>query len=158
MATKEYYFNGIAEWAKVQPHQRDKKYDRYAINVVMDEETMKRFRASGAQIMIRQNNDEDKTEYGQFHRPHSNLIKGEVVTFGPPQVFLAGDEPEDDDDQDYKRFDGEIGNGSEITVKIVVYDTVKGPGHRLQAIRINNLVVYDPPKKDVDAEGIDNPW
>ena len=70
-----------------------------------------------------------------FRRPAEKLIKGEVVKFDPPKVWDAKNQP----------FDGIIGNGSEATVKVMHYDTVKGKGHRWEAIRVDKLVEYNPP-------------
>ncbi|WP_205105296.1 hypothetical protein, partial [Sutterella massiliensis] len=35
-----------------------------------------------------------------------------------------------------------LGNGSEVTVDIAVYDTQKGKGHRVEKITVHNLVEY----------------
>lgn len=143
MATKTYYFEGECEWAKVHEAQKDKKYNRYSINVFLDDPSWERFEESGMQIKTRENKDGRK--FVQFHRQHEKLIKGELADFGPPQVFSKGTEPDE-------RLEAEIGNGSHVTVKVVVYDSIKGKGHRLEAVRVNDLVEY---KRD---DGIDAPW
>ena len=36
-----------------------------------------------------------------------------------------------------------IGNGSEVTIKVAAYSSVKGKGHRLEAVKVENLIPYE---------------
>ena len=85
-------------------------------------------------------------EFISLKRPHTKMIKDAIVTLGPPTVL-------DKDNNEYKE-QTNVGNGSTVTCKVVVYDTVKGKGHTLEAVRVDDLVVFD--KNEVDV--IDSPF
>lgn len=129
MATKYYYLKGKAKWVKAR--KPDEKYGNYTMNLYLDKESEKAFEESGLQIEPKK--DEDGIFY-TFRRPHEKLIKKEAVVFGAPKVFNA----------DNTEFDGLVGNGSRVTVKVSVYDTIKGKGHRWESIRVEELVEYVP--------------
>jgi len=148
MATEHFYFHGEAIWCRVHAEQKDQKYDRYSIGVFLDEDSMERFKASEMQILPKQDKETGR-EFYQFARKNSQLIKGELVEFGTPHIFLASSKDIEE------RFTGQVGNGSEVTVKVAVYDSKKGKGHRLESVRVDNLVEYSKPT--VEA-GVDSPW
>lgn len=60
-------------------------------------------------------------------------IKKELVHFGPPKVI----------DKDGVPVTQLLGNGSEVVIKVVVYDSKKGKGHRLEAVQVHKLVVWE---------------
>ncbi len=128
MPTKYYKFTGPCKWAKV--HLPDKTYNVYSIQVYLDEENLAKYKESGIQGRVKE--DQDGT-YVSFRRLPVKLIKGDVVELGPPQV---------EDAQRNKLLDP-IGNGSIVTVDVAVYDTVKGKGHTLQRVHVNELVKYE---------------
>lgn len=130
MATKFIDLTGMVKWAKVR--KPDDKYNNWTVNFYPDERSNRVFKESGLQI--RPKHDDDG-EFLVFRRPAEKLIKGEIVKFEPPKVW----------DADNKPYDGIIGNGSSATIKVAVYDTVKGKGHRWEAIRVDKLVEYVPP-------------
>jgi hypothetical protein len=57
-----------------------------------------------------------------------------LVTYTPPEVL----------DKDNQPFTKLIGNGSTVTCKVIIYDTIKGKGHRLEAVRVDDWVEYVP--------------
>lgn len=128
-----YYFQGTIKWAKV--HTPDPKFGNYEVNLYPDKPSWAAFKRSGLELKIR---EDDDGKFITLRRPDKKLIKNEIKEFGPPKVMTA----------DLEKFDGNIGNGSKVTVKVNVYDTQKGKGHRLEAIRIDELVEYN--KVDVD--------
>ena len=130
MATKFIDLTGKVKWVKVR--KPDEKYNNWTLNFYPDDRSRKIYDESGLQIRYKQDDD---GEFLIFRRPAEKLIKGEVVKFDPPKVWDAKNQP----------FDGIIGNGSEATVKVAVYDTIKGKGHRWEAIRVDKLVEYNPP-------------
>lgn len=154
MATENYYFSGEAIWCKVHAKQKDKKYNRYTIGVFLDDDSMERFKESGIQTLPKFENYKEKSgrQYYQFAREEKSVIKGELVDFGTPHIFLAKDQIPDA--KETPRFEGEVGNGSKVTVKVAVYDTVKGKGHRLESVRVDELVEFE---RGADA-GVDSPW
>jgi hypothetical protein len=124
MATELYIFRGKAKWAQLT--KPDKEYDNFKINVYLDEDSRKLFATSGLQLTPK--TDEDG-EFVVFRRPNYKQIKKELVNFGPPEVVGA---------------DGQlIGNGSEVAIKVIVYDSKKGKGHRLESVKVLNLVPYE---------------
>lgn len=122
MASKYVKFIGIATWAFLT--QPDKLYNNYKITLELDEAGLAALKASGLQLRPKDNKV-------TFRRPASKLIKDEVVNFGPPKVT-----------KDREPFLDIVGNGSLVSVDIVVYDTIKGKGHRLQEVKVLNLVPY----------------
>lgn len=128
MATRFFYFHGKAKWAKVR--KPDEKYGNYTINLYPTPESRNLIAESGLQIAPK---NDDEGEFFTFRRPHEKLIKKEVVEFGPPQAL----------NPDGTEFDGLIGNGSDVTIKVSVYDTIKGKGHRWESVRVDKLVVYE---------------
>lgn len=138
-----YYFSGVAKWAKVYKHNMDKKFgDRYTICVYLDELSKKKYEMSGIQTALK---EDEEGQFAQFKRNDKQLIKGELVEFGPPEILgMDG-------------IDALIGNGSEVTVRVQVFDTVKGKGSRLEKVRVDTLVPFA--KADgVGAEGVEVPF
>lgn len=137
--TETYYFSGTTKWAKVR--KPDPEYNNYQVPVYLDEKSWVELRKAGLKLQTKQ--DEDG-EYVTFRRDHVKLIKGESVTFGPPKVLILKN-------GEYVPFDGLIGNGSKITVMVDVYETRKGPGHRLVTVGINELVPYEDKENQGDG-------
>lgn len=129
MSTTYHYFSGTTKWAKVR--KPDDKYGNFQVPLYMDEANLKKFRELGLALSVKE--DEDGS-FVTFKRPKEKLIKGEIVNFGPPKVYNA---------DNTEMTEGLIGNGSKITLKISMYDTVKGPGHRLESLRVDDLVKYE---------------
>lgn len=127
MASSYYYLSGKAKWAKL--FKPDDKYKNWQIQVYMDDPSMKIFDESGMTMQKKQ--DEDGT-FVTFRRPEAKVIRDELVKFNPPEVL----------DAEGNKLDKLVGNGSEVTVKVIVYDTMKGKGHRLEAVKVNKLVEY----------------
>lgn len=128
MATEYLYLRGKAKWAQLT--KPDKEYDNFKINVYLDDASKEIFVNSGLQLTPK--TDEDG-EYVVFRRPNYKQIKKELVHFGAPNVV----------DTDGKPVSALIGNGSEVVVKVVVYDSKKGKGHRLESIQVINLIPYE---------------
>ena len=144
MSTTFHYLSGKVFWAKVR--KPDEKYGNYTLNLVLDEPSTQVFKASG---MTMQRKEAEYGTYVTFRRPHQKAIRDEMVTFGPPLLI----------NKDDTEFEGLIGNGSEVTIKVSVYDTKQGKGHRLEAVKVNQLVVYQPPANGapVAPSGFPNP-
>jgi len=136
MSTQYFYLSGKAKWAKL--FKPDEKYGNFQINVYLDEPSLSLFDKLGLQLQKRK--DEEGT-YVTFRRAPKKLIKGELVDFGPPKVL----------DKDNNPSEKLVGNGSEVTIKVATFDTVKGKGHRLDAVRVEKLVEYMPTKTEEGA-------
>lgn len=141
MATKYVYLSGKTKWAKVR--KPDDKYNNFQVPLYLNPESMKVYDTLG--LSLSKKEDEEGT-FVTFKRPVSKLIKNELVNFGPPKVVNA----------DNSEFDGLIGNGSEVTVKVAVYDTMKGPGHRLESVRVEKLVEYIRPTEATGTPATDS--
>lgn len=130
MATQYVKLVGPAKWAKlIKP---DDKYQVYSINLYLDEVALEKYKKSGMQMALKE--DDDGT-YVAFRRPVQKIIKGDLVKLGPPKVTDSkGNEVTD-----------LIGNGSIVEVDVAVYDSIKGKGHTLQAVRVKELVKYERP-------------
>lgn len=145
--TKTWYFTGTARWAKLK--DPDPKYHKYSIDLYMDEEQFLKFKESEAQLKIRNNPDETEEmfqgDYVTFNRPSVRLIKGSTVEqIGPPDLLNAHGEPMDHEIL--------VGNGSKVTLKVDVFDTAKGKGTRLVAVRVDELVEFKKKEVDTDIE------
>ena len=131
MATKKVFLSGKSKWAMLATP--DSKLNRYKINVYLDEESKKKFVESGSALQWKKDDD---GEYITFGRPVSKLMKGEIVKFGAPEVVNSKGEPETE----------LVGNGSEVTVQVDVYDYTgpRGPGKgtRLEKVRVDKLIPY----------------
>lgn len=138
MAAHTYYFSGEALWAKVYESNLDEwEGEKSAqIGVIMNEANMEAFKASGSRLMVRR--DDRGRPYVTFKRKY---VHPKIPEFGgAPEVTDADGNP----------FNELIGNGSKVTVRVVVYDAGKvGKGTRLEKVRVDELVVFesDAPKK-----------
>ena len=133
--TKTYYFTGPCKWAKLYQPDDYKGDKRWKINVYLNKETKKLLKESGVQLKIR---EDDDGEFVVFSRPVERQYQDETKEFKPPKIF----------DKELVEIEDLIGNGSVITAKISVFDTAKGTGHRLEAIRVDNLVKYEENQTD----------
>jgi hypothetical protein len=127
MASSYYYLSGKAKWAKL--FKPDDKYKNWQIQVYLDDQSMATYDESGMTMQKKQ--DEDGT-FVTFRRPEAKVIKDELVKFNPPDVLDASG----------NKLEQLVGNGSDVTIKVIVYDTMKGKGHRLEAVKVNKLVEY----------------
>ena len=135
MASATYYLTGTARYAKVRENQLDVKYKKWSIDLNPDDESYQLFLDSGSRLKVKE--DEEGNKWITFNRKKEMVKRdGEVVEFGPPVVAWGVDEPGD--------FNGHIGNGSKVTVKVEVYDSAAGKGTRLEGVRIEELVEYNP--------------
>lgn len=151
MATQYYNFKGTLRWGRL--NSPDDKYKNYYAEVYMDEGEATKVKTSGLQLTFK---EDENGHYVKFRRPETKVIKGELVKFEPPKVTL--------NDEVYE---GIVGNGSEVLLNIAVYDTMKGKGHRLNSVKVLNLVEYTPPATEdtprpetvaAPATGANRPW
>lgn len=129
MATDIIYLTGICKWAKFK--KPDEKYNNFTVDFYPRKDAQDKINNSGLQVTPK---EDENGSYYKFRRPMTKLINNEVVTFGPPQILNKDNEP----------FDGFVGNGSEVTLKLAVFDTKKGRGHRWEVLRVENLVEFIP--------------
>jgi hypothetical protein len=134
MSSEIFYFTGLVKWAKVR--QPDDKYQNYTIDLFMDEDSWDIFNESELTLEPKEVEEgEPNGRYVRFRRPETKAIKNKLVQFGPPDVL--------DQDNLPLPTNTMIGNGSKVTAKVLVYDSSKGKGHRLEAVRVDELVEYE---------------
>lgn len=135
MSTKIYYFRGTVMWAKV--HEVDKKYGHYTLDLHLDEPSLQLFKDANTELKLREGElNGNPSVYVKFRRTPQRLIAGDIVDVGPPKVLVLNAIGEAETLTD------NIGNGSTIVVKVAVYPTQKGNGHRLESVLVEKLVPY----------------
>lgn len=126
--TTTHYFTGIAHYPRLS---RPDDYGNYSVGVTLDAASQAELKASGLTLQDRSYNG---ATFTTFRRPQQKLIKQELVQFGPPVVIDKNNEP----------VTKMVGNGSKVTVKVIAYDSMKGKGHRLEKVRVDELIEYTP--------------
>ena len=105
----------------------DEKFKRWTINMYLDKDSWETFDKLGLMNEVRK--DEDGREYVVFGRPTTKLMGEKLVKFDAPKIW-----------QNKKPFEGKvIANGSNVTVRLTVYKTIKGMASRIEDMRINKL-------------------
>ena len=135
MPAKEYFISGMGKWCKV--YKPDTKFEpQYSVQLFPDDDgwdVWEEMRLGG-----KPKEDEDG-KYVTFRRKLATSWSNDI---GPPEVVDSKGQP----------FKELIGNGSTITCKVEVYDTPKGPGHRLLAVRVDKWVKYEAPSAPEETE------
>jgi hypothetical protein len=156
MAFKNYYFTGIAKWAKVREGQQDQYKDgnpQWSIQLYPDDASMKTFNKSGLQLKVKDDADGQYVNFRKTAERYSQKDK-ELKKYSPPEVFLR-----DPETGNYNKWpSGLIGNGSKVTLTVSVYDGENGKGHLLERVFIDELVVYDPDASRVTPDTTANPF
>lgn len=137
MATEYFYFSGEALYPKL--NKADTKYDAagiFSIGITLDEPSLADFTRSG--LRLQNKPYKDSKPFVTFKRKDTQMIKDENVKFGPPNVI----------DKDGNKVTALVGNGSKVTAKVAVYDTRMGKGHRLETVRVDELIEFVPEKKE----------
>lgn len=135
MSTNTLYLSGKAYWAKVFEHNLD-NYDgtlSAQIEIELDKEQRDALKESGSRVTPKL--QDDGTIRVRFKRKFDNPLFPNLG--GLPNVLDAEGKP----------LNELIGNGSDVTVKVTVYDTKKGKGTRLESVRVDNLVEYNAESK-----------
>lgn len=138
MASKIVYLSGKAKWCRLK---KPDKFGNWSIQLYPDTESLARFQTLNLKNEV---NEDDDGKFIYLRRPVSKLMKGRVVEFTAPEVLDADGQPTDVN----------IGNGSDVTVKLTVYSgsSPRGSyvGSRMEAIRIDKLVEFVPQEnKDI---------
>lgn len=115
------YLDGTALFSHLN---KPNEWGNYTLKLTMDDENYTKY----SELKLGLETHEGNAVF--FRRPHSKIIKGELVEFGPPEVV----------DIDGKPFNKMIGTGSKVAIKISSYDTIKGPGHTLLGVQVVDLV------------------
>ena len=137
MAKSFVYVSGKGSWVRaVTPDQ----WDCWSATLHPDAKSLEIIRDLQAEGMKNTLKKDDDGYYTKFRRPVSKMMRGKVQAFTPPEVI----------DKDGKPLDGKkIGNGSDITLKLDVYEHGtpgggKAKAARLEAVRVDNLIEFNP--------------
>jgi len=146
---------GKAYWARVYEGNHDEFGGKefYKITVALDNESWSKYSTSGLGLKPKAVSTDDETLGITFRRDvHAKSGVGKngkpwSLGGGPPLVI----------DEDGNEMDDLIGNGSLVQVKIDTYKVANGPmkgksGHRLEAVKVLELVSYEPPEDDAEDE------
>ncbi|TXH16552.1 MAG: hypothetical protein E6R03_05360 [Hyphomicrobiaceae bacterium] len=167
MASKIFKIKGRCTYAMVYKPDEYKNTEFWKINLFpLDDDEWAKFKKSKMQLKVRHDDGTKSTvegDYISFRRNTEKMFgqgkKKKLKTFSPPMIVDKDDEPlvwyEEDEDGDFER-QGEvvlIGNGSVVECKVEVFDAGDfGKGHRLEAVKIIDLIEYIPPEKDDEEE------
>ena len=139
MATVYLKLQGKIEWAQnlfVPDEYNGAK--RYTCSFFPDAEAKAALKASGLTLKLKADSKNfPGEEYIRPRRDLQKVIKGDVVTFDRPPILNA--------DRSLASSDIRIGNGSKVELEIAVYDAGRYKGHRLEKVRILDLVEYERP-------------
>ena len=134
MSTKYMYFTGLCKWAKLQTPDEYNGEKKWKINVYLTKNEQKQFKESGLKLKLK---EDDDGVYVTFSRPlEVKYPNGDVREFQAPEVI----------DAELNPIDTLIGNGSTVTAKVEVFDSNFGIAHRLDKVRVDNLVKYEAPE------------
>ena len=144
MAQQEVYMTGVSGWTHLGSPG---KYGNYTVDMYLDDDSWEKFDTVGLQLKPK---EDEKGRYVTFRRPpQQQLISGKIIDHGAPKIV----------DEEGVTFEepNRIWQGSTLTCRLVVYDTVKGKGHRLEAVRVEELAEredgegQDPALVDIDV-------
>ncbi len=143
MATSYIFVPGKLMWAKGLA-EVDPKYSTYnaTLNVSNDEKA--KLETAGCQATFK------PTEDGLFSfkikKSSTRPTKNGTVETSPPDVFLTNPAG-----VDITLDPRTVGNGSDVTAKLELYDTSRGgKGTRLVKVRVENLIEYTPNENQED--------
>lgn len=153
MASKKVILRGKLYWARVYEGNHDEYSgsEFYKVTLVPDDESWVKFSKTGSSLQAKPVSSDDDAKALTFRRDiHGKEVldkktgKKVILGGGPPLVKMADGEILDSDTL--------IGNGSEGEVLVEFYSSkkTKRVGHRLEAIKIHDLVRYEPFSEDDD--------
>lgn len=141
------YVQGKASWVRVV--KPDVAFNCWAVTIHPTPDSLEKIRDWQAEGLKNQLKKDDDGYYCKFRCDVSKQRKdGSVWTFKQPETV----------DKDGKPMDGSIiGNGSDVTLKLEVYEHgTPGGGRaiaaRLVGVRVDNLVPFNPETDFTDAE------
>lgn len=151
MASKYITLKGKFKWTKIYEPDEYSGDKRFIMNFYPEDGAeWEKFSKSGLQLKVK---DDEDGKFITLRRPFKRLFGDDVVFFSPPEITGAFTvqykNSKGEVVRSYKKGEEEpvrvgdaitIGNGSLGLVNICIYDTQKGKGHRLENIKILDLV------------------
>jgi hypothetical protein len=145
--TEYVYIQGKVSWFK--PSMTN-KWNKYSTQIHPNPEGLEKIRDLQAEGMKNQIKKDEDGYYCTFTRPVSKEFKsGKIITYTPVEVF----------DKDGKPFTELVGNGTDATLKIEVYEHPTPSGGKAKAsrwvsARIDNLIPYVPNRDNTDEQKV----
>lgn len=143
--TEYIYIQGKVSWFRPKVPN---KWNKWSVQIHPNQKGLEVIRDLQAQGIKNQLKKDDDGYFTTFSRPVTKeTAAGRILSFTPVEVF----------DRDGNPFDGNVGNGSDATLKLEVYShNTPGGGKakavRWQSARIDNLVPFNPEKDLNDFE------
>lgn len=164
MASKNYKFRGYSGYAMM--YRPDEFMDKHFWKISFypeNEAVLDKMKAKGIRLKVYEDDGGKSGVEGKYvvlKRHTEKQFKKELVEFNPPAIYDANGKPLVTYDVDHDRI-GEpvlIGNGSLVEVTVCIFDAPPyGKGHRLESVKIIDLIEYNPPNKDEDDAEEDAP-
>ena len=152
--SKNVVFTGKAHWARVYEGNHDEFNGKefYKITVELDGPGWVKFNQSGLSLKSKPVSSESEELGVTFKR---DLEAKSGVSAKGKAYSLGGGTPRVVDKEGNEMTDL-IGNGSKVEVLVNVYTISKGPlkgkkGHRLEAVKVIDLIKYEPMDDDDDV-------
>lgn len=142
--TEFVYIQGKVSWFRPKIPN---KWNKWSVQIHPNEKGLEIIRDLQAQGAKNQLKKDDDGYYASFSRPVTKETStGRILSFKPVEVF----------DKDGNPFDGNVGNGSDATIKLEVYPHATPGGGKAKAIRwvsarIDNLIPFEK-DRDLNAE------
>lgn len=165
MATEYFNIKGKLKYAKVYEPDSYAGAERWKTNFYpYDGKEWEKVMKSGIQTVPKEDAD---GKYITLRRDCKKAIKDDLVIFSPPELTGAVEVSYVDDEgnrlRSYNKGDYkgkvsrkgdpvDIGNGTVAIVNFSVYETKQGKGHRLESIRILDLVGYERKEEPTEEE------
>lgn len=151
--TETLFLEGKVNYAKV--YRPDEKYKNFVIDFFPDAKSEQLIKDSGLGLEAKEATDASKGAVGtyyRFRRPVRKEVKGEVRQYGPPKVVLNTGKVSADGVPVTEPFSQLIGNGSTVAIRVSVFPAGPYIGHRLEAVRVDEHVPYEPKEKPATPE------
>lgn len=140
MASNVLYLTGKAYWAKLAADKLDTKFTpNWNLKLELDQESLNRFKQAKLALKLSENDIGELNCITPKRYADKDMKDSEKrSTKLPPRVLLR-------DGAKMVSYEGLIGNGSRVTVKLDTFDTrYPTKGHRLVAVVIEELLEYSP--------------
>lgn len=152
--SEHHFIQGKASWFRPKVPNKWNKWSSQVHPNAAGLELIRDLQAEGLKNQLKKDDD---GYFLNISRPVTKeTASGKILSFEPVKVFDADGAP----------FDGNVGNGSDVTFKVEVYEHQTPGGGKAKAMRwvsarIDNLIPFDPDKDmnefEKDAEVVSQP-
>lgn len=137
----KYEFSGVTTYAKL--YTPDTKFGNYwKMNLYMNEANLALLKSSGARLKIHEDEQGSFVTFKKSADPVDYKDGKGPQEAKPPRLSYEGEEPPENI---------RIGNGSEVTIIVEIYDTKIGKGHRLISVHVDKLVPFELTNREDDV-------